>query len=70
MSYSVTLQGWLSPLIWSIIRPYAARVVTALAEAAEQELIRPKTSRRHRFQELVAVAIAFFGTGVISWATG
>lgn len=36
ISYSVTLQGWLSPLIWSLSRPYAARVAAALAAAAEQ----------------------------------
>ncbi len=36
VSYSVTLKGWLSPLIWSLIRPHAARVAAALAQAAEQ----------------------------------
>ena len=36
ISYSVTLRGWLSPLIWSLSRPYAARVASALAAAAEQ----------------------------------
>ncbi len=36
VSYSVTLNGWLSPLIWSLIRPHAARVAAALAQAAEQ----------------------------------
>lgn len=36
VSYSVTLSGWLSPLIWSLIRPHAARVASALAAAAEQ----------------------------------
>ena len=36
VSYSVTLQGWLSPLIWSLIRPHAAKVAAALAQAAEQ----------------------------------
>ena len=36
VSYSVTLRGWLSPLIWSLSRPYAARVASALAAAAEQ----------------------------------
>lgn len=37
VSYSVTLKGWLSPLVWSLIRPYAARVAEELAHAAEQE---------------------------------
>lgn len=36
VSYSVTLKGWLSPLIWSLIRPHAARVAAALAQSAEE----------------------------------
>lgn len=36
VSYSVTLRGWLSPLIWSFSRPFAARVARALVEAAEE----------------------------------
>lgn len=36
VSYSVTLRGWLSPLLWCMIRPYAARVAAELAQAAEQ----------------------------------
>lgn len=36
ISYSITLRGWLSPLAWSLLRPYAAKVASALAEAAEQ----------------------------------
>jgi hypothetical protein len=36
VSYSVTLRGWLSPLVWSIIRPHAAKVASELAHAAEQ----------------------------------
>ncbi|MBW4490463.1 MAG: SRPBCC family protein [Trichocoleus desertorum ATA4-8-CV12] len=36
VSYSVTLRGWLSPLVWSLTKPYAARVATKLAQAAEQ----------------------------------
>lgn len=38
VSYSVTLRGWLSPLVWSLIRRHAARVAMELAQAAEQEL--------------------------------
>lgn len=41
VSYSVTLRGWLSPLVWSIIRPYAAKVASELAHAAEQERLLP-----------------------------
>lgn len=59
VTYSVTLRGWLSPLIWSLIRPYAARVAADLAHAAEQNpsLSAPKRPQS-RFQELLSVAIA------------
>jgi hypothetical protein len=36
LSYSVTLSGWLSPLIWSFTRPYADRVARSLVEAVEK----------------------------------
>lgn len=36
VSYSVTLRGWFSPLLWCLIRPYAARVASELAQAAER----------------------------------
>ncbi|NJP12634.1 MAG: SRPBCC family protein [Leptolyngbyaceae cyanobacterium RU_5_1] len=36
VSYSVTLRGWLSPLLWSLIRPHAARVALQLVQSAEQ----------------------------------
>lgn len=36
ISYSVTLRGWLSPLMWWLIRPYTARVAQQLAHAAER----------------------------------
>jgi hypothetical protein len=39
VAYSVTLQGWLSPLVWSFIRPYAARVAADLAQSAEQSAL-------------------------------
>ncbi len=36
ISYSVTLEGWLSPFVWFWIRPYVARVASDLASAAER----------------------------------
>ncbi|NET01081.1 MAG: SRPBCC family protein [Sphaerospermopsis sp. SIO1G1] len=36
LSYSVTLKGWLSPLIWSLSRPYVDRVARSLVEAVEK----------------------------------
>ena len=38
ISYSVTLRGWLSPLIWWWIKPYSARVAAELAHAAERAI--------------------------------
>jgi hypothetical protein len=46
VSYSVTLRGWLSPLIWSLSRPYAARVARSLAQAAEQARLQAVTGER------------------------
>lgn len=46
VSYSVTLRGWLSPLVWSIIRPYAEKVASELAQAVEREQISSPSSRR------------------------
>jgi len=46
VSYSVTLKGWLSPLVWSVIRPYAAKVASELAQAVEQELLTNSASRQ------------------------
>ncbi|NJK40284.1 MAG: SRPBCC family protein [Acaryochloridaceae cyanobacterium SU_2_1] len=37
VSYSVMMRGWLSPLVWSMIKGHAAKVAQRLAEAAEQE---------------------------------
>lgn len=51
VSYSVTLRGWLSPLAWSLLRPYAARVASALARTAEQTTTVPlSNTRRSNFQ--------------------
>jgi hypothetical protein len=38
ISYSVTLKGWLSPLVWLWIKPYSDCVAAQLAQAAEQKL--------------------------------
>lgn len=36
ITYSVILRGWLSPVIWWMIKPYSDRVVNALANAAKK----------------------------------
>ena len=46
LSYSVTLRGWLSPLVWSLSRPYADRVARALIEAAEEAAIKAVSRKR------------------------
>jgi hypothetical protein len=64
VSYSVTLRGWLSPLVWSIIRPYAARVASELAHAAEQdgqERVTTESPIRSSFHELLSLL------GALSW---
>lgn len=47
VSYSITLRGWLSPIVWSIIQPRAAKVASELAHAAEQDqALSSKKSKR------------------------
>lgn len=38
VSYSVTLKGWLSPIVWSFIRPCAAQVAQKLVQSVEQDI--------------------------------
>jgi hypothetical protein len=35
ISYSIALRGWLSPVVWSFLKPFAAQVAGAIARAAE-----------------------------------
>ncbi|MBD2101586.1 SRPBCC family protein [Leptolyngbya sp. FACHB-261] len=50
ISYSVTLSGWFSPLVWWILRPYAARVAAELALAVENESSLGHSSGSRGFQ--------------------
>lgn len=43
ISCSVMLRGWLAPLLWSLIRDYAAGLAAQLAIAAEREPATPKS---------------------------
>ncbi len=36
VSCSIALRGWLSPVLWWLVKPYAARVAAELANAAER----------------------------------
>ncbi|NJM73964.1 MAG: SRPBCC family protein [Scytonema sp. RU_4_4] len=51
LSYSVTLRGWLSPLIWSFSRPYADRVARALVEAVEGAAIQAVSRKRKSLKD-------------------
>jgi hypothetical protein len=46
VSYSVTLRGWLSPLIWSVSRPYSDRVARALVEAVEETALKAVSTKK------------------------
>ncbi len=46
LSYSVTLRGWLSPIVWSFSRPYADKVARALISAVEDTTEKTVSSRR------------------------
>ena len=48
ISYSIELKGWLSPVAWSFLRPYAAKVAAALAQAAEQTAVSGMMPNRYR----------------------
>ncbi|WP_326520743.1 SRPBCC family protein [Leptothoe spongobia] len=48
ISYSIKLKGWLSPVAWSFLRPYAARVAAALAQAAEQATVSGMMPNQYR----------------------
>lgn len=51
VSYSVTLRGWLSPVLWSFMRPYAARVASDLVRAAEQKALQAVPEKLKRSQQ-------------------
>lgn len=65
VSYSVTLTGWLSPLLWSLIRPHAARVAQGLVQAVEQELSgtlsHPLKSVKRDLPDLLSLMILLLG---------
>ncbi|BAY62484.1 hypothetical protein NIES22_25580 [Calothrix brevissima NIES-22] len=46
LSYSVTLRGWLSPLIWSFSRPYVDRVARSLVEAVEKAALQAVSTQK------------------------
>jgi len=46
LSYSVTLSGWLSPLIWSLFRPYVDRVARSLVESVEQAALQAVSGKQ------------------------
>jgi hypothetical protein len=74
VSYSVLLRGWLSPLIWSIIKPYAAKVPIELVQAAEDAAQQskqldtlPKRSKfvKSNFQDLLGAILVIYAAGQV-----
>lgn len=64
VSYSVTLKGWLSPLVWSFVQPYAAKVAAKLAHAAERDGETSAAHRARRSARLDWLGLAFLMVGV------
>ena len=50
VSYSIMMRGWLSPVVWSILRPYAAQMASAIAQAAEQAASNALPSARSNYE--------------------
>ena len=50
ISYSICLRGWLSPVVWSVLRPYASKVAEAIAQAAEETAASALPSKRSGFE--------------------
>ena len=50
VSYSVVLRGWLSPVAWSVLRPFAAKVASEIAKAAEDATTQTLTPKRPNSQ--------------------
>jgi len=48
LCYSVTLRGWLSPLIWLLSRPYADRVARSLVEAVEKTALQAVSHKKKK----------------------
>ncbi len=45
--YSITLSGWLSPIVWPMVKPQVTQVASSLVQAAEEAAAQPK-GFRHR----------------------
>jgi len=73
VSYSVTLRGWLSPLVWSLTRRHAARVAIELAQAAEdaeqQTSVAHRPARRDNCRDLFTAIALTVGIGTVLTST-
>ncbi|NEQ43244.1 MAG: SRPBCC family protein [Leptolyngbya sp. SIOISBB] len=50
ISYSICLRGWLSPVAWSVLRPYASKIAEAIAQAAEETATSALPSKQSGFE--------------------
>ena len=39
--YSITLSGWLTPIVWPFVKPQVTQVATSLVQAAEESVYQP-----------------------------
>jgi hypothetical protein len=67
VSYSVTLRGWFSPLVWSFLRPYAARVAKELVQAAERAEAENGVGNcsRPKYPDMFAGLVLALGLGTV-----
>ncbi|MEM1309878.1 MAG: SRPBCC family protein, partial [Cyanobacteria bacterium P01_H01_bin.153] len=50
ISYSICLRGWLSPVAWSVLKPFASKVAEAIARAAEDATHSALPGKKSRFE--------------------
>ncbi|MEM6837794.1 MAG: SRPBCC family protein [Cyanobacteria bacterium P01_C01_bin.120] len=51
ISHSICLRGWLSPLAWSVLRPFAPKIAEAIARAAENTTLPALPRKKSGFGE-------------------
>ena len=52
--YSMTLSGWLSPLVWPMLKPQATKVAVALVQAAEDAEFHANAALYHAKSDIFA----------------
>ncbi len=50
ISYSICLRGWLSPVAWSVLKPFASKMAEVIAQAAEETAKTALPSKKSGFE--------------------